>query len=78
VGVQRKNDHENIMLSTIIDARWVNDLPTGILTNLGYEELQSLLSERVVERLLDDGGEWVSFAWESFRAKSRNDYNRNK
>ncbi|ASG01525.1 DNA biosynthesis protein [Vibrio anguillarum] len=71
VGVQRKNDHENIMLSTIIDARWANDLPTGILTNLGYEELQSLLSERVVERLLDDGGEWVSFVWESFRAKSR-------
>ncbi|EKO3578637.1 ATP-binding protein [Vibrio metschnikovii] len=71
VGVQRKSDHENIMLSTIIDARWSNDLPTGILTNLGYEELQGLLGERVVERLLDNGGEWISFVWESFRLKNR-------
>ncbi|MGD8109361.1 ATP-binding protein [Vibrio sp. TRT 17S01] len=70
VGVQRMNDHENIMLSTIIDNRWANDLPTGVLTNLEHDDLVKLLGVRVVERLLEDG-EWVTFVWESFREKNR-------
>ena len=33
VGVQRMNDHESIMINTIVDSRYTNEKATGILTN---------------------------------------------
>lgn len=70
VGVQRMNDHESIMINTIIDSRYTNEKPTGILTNLKSDELTAVLGGRVMERLLENC-EWVSFTWESFRKKKQ-------
>lgn len=66
VGVQRMNDHEAIMINTIIDSRYTNEKSTGILTNLKSDDLNNTLGARVMERLLENC-EWVSFAWESYR-----------
>ncbi|ALR91162.1 TPA: ATP-binding protein [Vibrio diabolicus] len=71
VGVQRMNDHEAIMINTIIDSRYTNEKPTGILTNLKSDDLTQVLGARVMERLLESC-EWVSFTWESFRKQVRN------
>ncbi len=70
VGVQRMNDHESIMINTIIDSRYTNEKPTGILTNLKSDELTTVLGGRVMERLLENC-EWVSFTWESFRKQKK-------
>lgn len=70
VGVQRMNDHESIMINTIIDSRYTNEKPTGILTNLKSDELTIVLGGRVMERLLENC-EWVSFTWESFRKQKK-------
>nr|WP_319555983.1 ATP-binding protein [uncultured Vibrio sp.] len=70
VGVQRMNDHESIMINTIIDSRYTNEKPTGILTNLKSDELTAVLGGRVMERLLENC-EWVSFTWESFRKQKK-------
>ncbi len=71
VGVQRMNDHEAIMINTIIDSRYTNEKATGILTNLKFDDLTQVLGARVMERLLESC-EWVSFTWESFRKQVRN------
>ncbi|ANQ21415.1 DNA biosynthesis protein [Vibrio natriegens] len=71
VGVQRMNDHEAIMINTIIDSRYTNEKATGILTNLKSDDLTQVLGARVMERLLESC-EWVSFTWESFRKQVRN------
>ncbi len=70
VGVQRMNDHEAIMLNSIVDARYTNEKPTGILSNLNVNDLTHVLGERVIERLLENG-EWVGFTWESYRRQAR-------
>ncbi|EOW3711174.1 ATP-binding protein [Vibrio fluvialis] len=70
VGVQRMNDHEAIMLNTIIDSRYTNEKPTGVLSNLNTNDLTQVLGARVIERLLENG-EWVSFTWESYRRQLR-------
>ncbi|MGL4223850.1 MAG: ATP-binding protein [Vibrio sp.] len=70
VGVQRMNDHEAIMLNSIVDARYTNEKPTGILSNLNLDDLTRVLGERVIERLLESG-EWVGFTWESYRRQAR-------
>ncbi|HDU8571237.1 TPA: ATP-binding protein [Vibrio parahaemolyticus] len=71
VGVQRMNDHEALMINTIIDSRYTNEKATGILTNLKSDDLTQVLGARVMERLLESC-EWVSFTWESFRKQVRN------
>lgn len=70
VGVQRMNDHEAIMINTIIDSRYTNEKPTGILSNLNVNDLTHVLGERVIERLLENG-EWVGFTWESYRRQAQ-------
>ncbi len=71
VGVQRMNDHESIMINTVVDSRYTNEKATGILTNLKSDELTNVLGGRVMERLLENC-EWVGFTWESFRRQKHN------
>ncbi|MCL4119680.1 UNVERIFIED_CONTAM: hypothetical protein GTU68_023009 [Idotea baltica] len=71
VGLQRMSDHEKLMMNMIIDARYTNEKPTGILTNLQTENLTEMLGSRVMERLLENNGEWVTFSWPSFRKNKK-------
>lgn len=70
VGVQRQNAQEDIMLTQIIDIRYTNDKPTGILTNLANQELIQCLGERNVDRIMENG-DWVAFTWQSYRKTHR-------
>lgn len=71
VGLQRRNNSEAIMLNQIIDNRYIADKPTGVLTNLANNELVECLGERAVERLMENGGQWVAFTWDSYRKAGR-------
>ncbi|MFV0449811.1 MAG: ATP-binding protein [Vibrio sp.] len=71
VGLQRRNNNEAIMLNQIIDNRYIADKPTGVLTNLANNELVECLGERAVERLMENGGQWVAFTWDSYRKAGR-------
>lgn len=71
VGLQRRNNNEAIMLNQIIDNRYIADKPTGVLTNLANSELVECLGERAVERLMENGGQWVAFTWDSYRKAGR-------
>ncbi|CED71568.1 DNA replication protein DnaC [Aliivibrio wodanis] len=71
VGIQRMSDHETLMINMIINSRYTNEKPTGILTNLTTENLTQVLGPRVIERLLENNGEWVTFSWPSFRKNKK-------
>ncbi|UIP28866.1 ATP-binding protein [Photobacterium sp. TLY01] len=67
VGRQRMSVNEQVLLGRIIDGRYQNELPTGILTNLEQNDLIAVLGEASVDRIMEDGGAWLSFNWPSYR-----------
>lgn len=70
VGVQKSthNDFEINLLSQIVDRRQLLLKPTSMLTNLNYDQLLSLLGERMMDRQTN-GGLWIPFTWQSYRSR---------
>lgn len=70
VGVQKSshNEFEINLLSQIIDRRQLQLKPTGMLTNLNYDQLLGLLGERIMDRQVN-GGLWIPFTWQSYRSR---------
>lgn len=68
VGRQRLSVNEQVLLGRIIDSRYQNEMPTGILTNLEQNDLIAVLGEASVDRIMEDGGKWLTFNWPSYRA----------
>lgn len=70
VGVQFGSDFEKNTLFDVLNERYECCKPTIFLSNLTKDEIAEFLGERVMDRLKEDGGEVVPFAWESYRGKS--------
>ncbi|SET16916.1 ATP-binding protein [Thorsellia anophelis] len=72
IGVQKQanNDFEINLLNQLIDRRQLNLKPTGMLTNLNYQEMVKLLGNRIMDRQTC-AGLWVSFTWQSYRSKKK-------
>lgn len=70
VGVQYGTDNEQMLMFDIINRRYRDSMPMVLLTNLGTEGFKEYLTERSYDRLRENG-KWVSFDWESYRAKVR-------
>lgn len=71
VGVQFCSNTEKLLLFEILNERYEHHRPTIFMSNLPRDEVSAYLGERVFDRLREDGGEFISFTWESYR-KSRN------
>ena len=54
----------------MLNERYELRKPTIFLSNLASDELADFLGERVMDRLREDGGRVVPFAWESYRGKA--------
>lgn len=67
VGLQKNTESEVIAINQIVDQRLVRLKPTGMLTNLGSNDLKILLGARVMDRMSSNKGAWVEFNWESYR-----------
>ncbi|HED5924081.1 TPA: ATP-binding protein [Escherichia coli] len=67
IGIQRETKNEQVVLHQIIDRRTASMRSVGMLTNLNYEAMKTLLGERIMDRMTMNGGRWVSFNWESWR-----------
>lgn len=70
VGVQFGSETEKMILFDILNGRYEKRRPVILLSNLSLDEVKSYLGERVFDRLREDGGEVVSFDWESHRGRS--------
>ena len=68
IQVQTGSDHERRLMFEIINRRYENVLPTIVMSNLAFEQLQEFLGDRIVDRLREGGGKLVKFTWKSRRA----------
>lgn len=67
IGLQKNTDSEKLVLNQIIDQRVSRLKSTGILTNLGGEDLTKFLGVRIISRLKMNNGQWIVFNWEDYR-----------
>ena len=67
IGIQRETKNEQVVLHQIVDRRTASMRSVGMLTNLNYEAMKTLLGERIMDRMTMNGGRWVNFNWESWR-----------
>lgn len=72
VGVQYGTESEQNTLFQIIDRRYRDRRPLVLMANLQPAELQSLLGDRVYDRLREVS-KVLTFDWESYRPQARKD-----
>ncbi|PWB21339.1 ATP-binding protein [Comamonas sp. JNW] len=71
VGVQYGSDFEKNMLFDVLNDRYEKRRPTFFLSNLTKDEVAAYLGERVMDRLREDGGAVIPFAWNSYRGRNK-------
>lgn len=69
VGIQFGSETEKNLLFDVLNERYERRKSTLLLSNLPLDEVRAYLGERIFDRMREDGGEVVTFGWESHRAK---------
>jgi DNA replication protein DnaC len=67
VGATKPTEFELATLFAIINARYEQQMPTVIISNLPPKSLPEALGERCVDRLREGGGIALTFDWQSAR-----------
>jgi DNA replication protein DnaC len=70
IGVQFGSEFEKNFMFDLLNERYEKRKPTILLSNLTAVEIKSFLGERVYDRLKEDGGQCVSFDWQSYRGQA--------
>ena len=73
IGMQSESRYEKVIINQIVDRRSSSKRPTGMLTNLDPTGMNTLLGERVMDRMRLGNSLWVRFDWESYRSRVRGD-----
>ncbi|TBM16992.1 DNA replication protein DnaC [Hafnia alvei] len=69
IGVQTESRYEKVIINQIVDRRSSSKRPTGMLSNLNVQSMNTLLGERVMDRMSLGNSLWVNFDWESYRSR---------
>lgn len=69
VGMQSGTDAEARALFDVVNERYEQRKPTIFLSNFDLVRVRECLDVRVFDRLREDGGEIVSFDWDSMRGR---------
>ncbi|EFP8224148.1 DNA replication protein DnaC, partial [Shigella flexneri] len=59
IGMQRDTKNEQVVLNQIVDRRTASLRGVGMLTNINHAAMNTLLGERVMDRMVMNGGRWV-------------------
>ena len=70
IGVQFGSEFEKNFMFDLLNERYEKGRPTILLSNLPAAEVKAFLGDRIYDRLREDGGQCVSFDWDSFRGQS--------
>ncbi len=73
IGMQSESRYEKVIINQIVDRRSSSKRPTGMLSNLDPAGMNTLLGERVMDRMRLGNSMWVRFNWESYRSRVRGD-----
>lgn len=68
VQVRGETKFEDDKLTAIIDARYMDGMPTMLISNYPWKKLESTLSPNVIDRF-EENGVKLEFNWDSFRKK---------
>lgn len=68
VGTGAGTDDERARVFQVINRRYEAMLPTVVVSNLSFDELQHEMGERVIDRLREGDRALVSFDWKSARS----------
>lgn len=69
VGVQFGSETEKLILFDVLNERYEQRKPVLLLSNLPAPEVTAYLGQRIADRLREDGGQIVTFDWESARGR---------
>ena len=75
LGVQSETKWEMQVLYSILDGRYEKMKSTLITTNLKWTAIEGVLGDRIIDRFFEDGGKAITFDWESYRRKGREEKN---
>lgn len=67
VGMQNFTEFEQAVAYEAINARYLAERPTVLISNLQAKDLPLSIGERVVDRLREGGGRALDFDWKSYR-----------
>ena len=67
--MQSESRYEKVIINQIVDRRSSSKRPTGMLSNLDPAGMNTLLGERVMDRMRLGNSLWVRFDWESYRSR---------
>lgn len=67
VGLQNFTEFEQAVAYEAINARYLAERPTVLISNLQAKDLPLCIGERVVDRLREGGGRALDFDWKSYR-----------
>lgn len=67
VGVQFGTEAELTQLTEVMDVRYRDTKPTLVISNCAIGDLKRYLGDRIVDRLMENGGKIVIFNWPSRR-----------
>lgn len=70
VGIQTGSQFESNILFDLLNQRYEHRLSTVLVSNLSLAEVRTVLGERILDRLREDGGTLQAFDWESHRRKA--------
>lgn len=73
IGMQSESRYEKVIINQIVDRRSSSKRPTGMLSNLDPAGMNTLLGERVMDRMRLGNSMWIRFDWESYRSRVRGD-----
>ena len=69
VGVQFGTDAERLLLFEALNGRYEDVKPTIVVSNLEPKAIGDYLGDRVMDRLMDNGGATLVFDWQSHRRR---------
>jgi len=70
VGVQYGSDSEFLILTELINLRYMEMKPTIMISNLKLVDFEKLVGDRVVDRLYENGGMMLNINGDSYRRKN--------
>lgn len=70
IGVQAPTDDAKMHVANVLDRRYMNGLPSMLLSNLCAEEFNAYLGDRIADRLCETG-RFLELSGESYRSIAR-------
>lgn len=69
VGVQVGSEHEKMLMFEVLNARYQENRPSILISNLASDELETFLGHRLMDRYRECGSV-LAFNWDSYRGQN--------